>query len=278
MRIYRYTADQLPNVVLPIGVQNENDAREIRIDYTAWVPAGVPAYPHLVVLMPNGTEYIPEYLDREDEIEEGGSDTVLVWRLKAADTSVSGNGLARLVVLDINGTVIKSEAARTRCIPSALAGSSDQPELFDEWLQRLTDKANSITATWAEVRRTSGTVTTAVEACRAFIEAAKADVPGVADGIMNLATTMEINLAVADWEAATGGGYDASVSNAVVTSDTAATLMLDETSAAHAQACIRMDTSAGTIAFHTATLPTGTLTGTLILNGRFAQEDEEAAP
>lgn len=282
MKTYSYKVTELPNVILPLGIQGENLTREIRIDFSAWLTDGSEGYPVIVVLTPNGNTY-PAATSREDEEQEDGMHSTVVWPITSADTAEYGDGAVSLLLYGENGEILKSATARTSCAPTLLLGAGEAPEQFENWLQTITEKAAAASASRISAQESERDARQSAIAAKASEDAALAyaiairegDDPAVFDSLMNLATTMAVELRVTDWEEDEDAeDYYITLSNVIITEDTAATLSVDLVSAGHAQASIAMVTDEGTLTFRTAALPTGTITGTVILNGRFAREEE----
>jgi hypothetical protein len=142
MNIYRFTVGELPNIIIPLGVQGENEAREIRIDFSEWMEEDVTVRPEIKVLTPSGTLYWAS-TTRGDEagIEDG--ENLIVWTLRNVDTGESGSGLIRLVLFGENGERLKSAAARTYLAPE-FDEAIDPPapeEVWQNWVDEIGEDA-----------------------------------------------------------------------------------------------------------------------------------------
>lgn len=274
MKTYSYTVGMMPNIILPLGIQGEHLTREIRIDFSEWLEDGTEGYPVLIVLTPDGTTY-PAATNREDEEQADGTHSVLVWPVTNVDTAEYGDGAVRLLLYGTGGEILKSQAGRTSCAPSLIA-TDDVPDQYESWLETLTEKAASVGADRAIVVKCAESAAASEAAALAYaIAIREGETPQILTNLMNLATAVAVSLPAEDWTYdSTEELYTQTITNTIITEGTAAILMMDDTSAGNAAACIIMDTGDGEITFSTATLPTGDLAGTLILNGRFAADEE----
>lgn len=268
MKTYRYTVGELPNIIIPLGLQGENEARQIQIDFSAWMTDGVVGYPELKVLTPSGILYWASAC-RGDEagIEDG--ENIYCWTLHNVDTGESGNGLIRIILFGENGERLKSQAARTYLAPE-FDEAIEPPvseEIWEAWMDEMGERAAA----------------TKDNAYKAHLDAAAAEAYAIAikenhfdmiDGLMNLATAMAFSIGLDEWTVV-DGVYTVTKNNAIITEDSAAIMHLDDTNAAKCSACIEMVTGDGTITFKTETIPTGDLAGTLMLQGRFADTSPE---
>ena len=283
MKTISFKVAELPNIVLPLGIQGETAAREIRIDYSEWITEGASGYPAIIVLTPDGTQYVAG-AQRGDHYEEDGSDTEIVWPITNLDTAEYGDGLIRLTLYGTQGEIVKSAECRTNLAPAFLKYSDELPDVYEDLADRI---AEGVAA--AGNAKTSATAAEkAAAAAEAYALAIKAgSTSEVMDGLMNLATTMSVTIELDDWEEVTESEdglitldepyYKAVRENLIITADTAAILMLGEDSAEKCEACIEMDTGEGTITFKTTVLPTDDISGTVLLSGKFAVEPENCS-
>jgi len=263
MNIYKYTVGELPNIILPLGVQGENEARQIQIDFSEWMTEGVTGYPEIKVLTPGGTLYwATAHRGDEDGLENG--DKIICWTLRNVDTGESGNGLIRVILFGENNERLKSMAARTYLAPE-FDEAIEPPVAADIWANWVDQMGVNAATTQSNAYVASQ----AKDAAEGYAIAIKENRLDLIEGLMNLATTQEFSIATTDWEAVTGG-YAYTLNVPIITEDTAALLHMDDTNAAKCQACIEMETGDGTITFTTDTIPTGDISGTLFLQGRFA--------
>ena len=271
MKTYRYSIGMLPNIVLPLGIQGENGARQSKIDYTEWITEGFSGVPHIEILMPNGTAYSPNTSVTTETDAVLGARNILLWTLTSVDTSDYGVGLARIILFGENDMVLKSSSCRTMCEPSMARDLPDAPDVFQEWMQRVMAKAATIEDSVDEAVEAADSANTDAWRCEQYAMAMEGAKPTILDGLMNLTTSIEIEIGEDDWEYdSETEKYSVTLTNPIITEDTAGILMLGEADAEKCQACIEMDTGDGTITFSTSDVPTDDISGTLILQGRFA--------
>lgn len=275
MRELRYKVGALSSVIIPLGIQGETGATTIRIDFSEWTADGTDGYPTISVLTPNGVQYTAA-TNREDEISEDGSSSVVVWPITNVDTSEFGDGLITVSLYSEGGVLMKSVDARTSLAPSFMSGSSeDAPDQFDYWLEQLNEKAaevgaaNISAAASAESAEESENNTSSyLEAVRALYTLIQAehDPPAYIEGLMALSYPANVSLAVSDWEE-DDGEYVAYVSVPLVLTTTITVFLPDETAGNMASGIFVGPSEDGVVRFRTATIPTGTVSGTLLVLG-----------
>ena len=185
MKTYRFTIGMLPNIVLPVGVQGENNVRKILIDYTEWVKEGYEGTPQIAVLPPDGSPYVATTTVETESDTLLGTRNLISWVLTSIDTAVSGVGLARVTITDENEAVLKSSACRTMVEPSLAGDLPSEPDRFSSWMQMLMTKAAStdINARLAEQYS---------EIAGAYAESCVGGDPEVVDELLRKAIIMSI--------------------------------------------------------------------------------------
>ena len=179
MNTYRYTIGELPNIIIPLGVQGENEAREIQIDFAEWMTEGVVGYPEIKVLTPGGTLYwASAHRGDEDGIE--GGEHIICWTLRNVDTGESGNGLIRVILFGENRERIKSAAGRTYLSPEFDEAISPPvaEEVWSSWVDEIGDDA-SIAQRFAAI-------------AGAYAESCVGGDPEVVDELLRKAIVMEV--------------------------------------------------------------------------------------
>lgn len=278
LRELKYKVGALSSVIIPLGIQGETGATTIRIDFSEWLEDGTDGYPTISVLTPNGTRY-PAATNREDEIIEDGSHSVVVWPITDVDTAEFGDGLITMSLYSEDGVLMKSANARTALAPSFLKGDGGAPNQYEYWLDELQERAaqtgqNSINAMYAarEAVLAAADSESAYQAAKALITLLEAaDDPGAyLDKAMALSSTMPFNVAANEWELV-DGLYTVSRENLVALDETVAVFLPDE-SAVNMADGIRAGCEEGTVYLTTPVLPTGAITGTVILLGHMSIE------
>lgn len=265
-------------MIIPLGIQGETGATTIRIDFSEWTADGTEGYPVISVLSPNGTRY-PAATNREDEIDEDGSHAVVVWPITSVDTAEFGDGLITMSLYSEGGVLMKSADARTALAPSFLKGDKGAPNQYEYWLQELEEKAartgqNSIAATNAarEAVLAATDSEAAYQAAKALITLLEAaDDPGAyLEKAMVLSSNMPFTVAVDEWEEE-DGVYIVRRENLSALADTTAVFHPDE-SAGNMADGIRAGCAEHTVYLKTPVLPTGTITGAVVLSGHMSIE------
>ena len=278
LRELKYKVGALSSVIIPLGVQGETGAETIYIDYSEWLADGTEGYPSILVLSPNGTRY-PAATYREDEEDEDGSNAVLVWPITDIDTAEFGDGLIRVLLYSEGGVLMKSAEARFSIAPSFLKGDGGAPGQYEYWLEKLDERAsrtgaNSIAAKNAAIEAVNAATSSeaAYEAAKALITLLEAaDDPGAyLDKAMVLSSKMPVSVAVSEWELV-DGVYRISRENLAVLEDTAAVFFPDK-SAGYMEDGIFADCGENVVYLTTDVLPTGTVTGTILLSGHMSIE------
>ena len=179
MNTYRYTVGELPNIIVPLGVMGENEARQIVIDFSEWMTEGVTGYPEIKVLTPSGILYWAA-AERGDEagIEDG--EETIAWTIRNVDTGESGNGLIRVVLFGEDGERIKSAAARTYLAPEfdEAINPPVSEEVWEGWMDGIGERA-SYAQRYADV-------------AGAYAESCVGGDPEVVDELLRKAIHMEI--------------------------------------------------------------------------------------
>lgn len=273
LRELKYKVGALSSVIIPLGIQGETGATTIRIDYSEWLADGTEGYPSILVLSPNGTRY-PAATNREDEISEDGSQSVVVWPITDIDTSEFGDGMIR-VVLSADDVVMKSAEARTSIAPSFLKGDEGAPNQYEYWLQELNEKAtrtsvNSIAAVNAAKAALQSEISSQnfLEAVRAIFTLIQAeyDPPAYIEGVMALSYPAAVSIEQSEWENV--NDEYVVTRNIPLVKTTTMLIFLPDESAVNMEDNIFVGPSANGVArFRTSKLPTGTISGYLAVLG-----------
>lgn len=179
--------------VIPIGYAGENEAREIAIDICQLVRTWPDLRPELVARRPGETEVYP----CKTRVEDG----VLIWTVTGADTAKSGEGEARVYMLDGEGKIAKSRIVKT-LIRGGMEGEmrEEMPDAAAPWVDNVLDAGSK---TEAAAQRAENAAQNAEGAAAAaawdvfdanvFVVREQEEEPTYADK-----THIEINLAAGD--------------------------------------------------------------------------------
>lgn len=263
MRIIHTSVESMENVFLPLGVQNEHHATQVRIDYRAWVESGDIGYPVLEIASPDGETYSIQTPDIED--------TTLIWNVSDEDTAEVGEGKVRVYLKTLDGR-IKSAASRTVVSPSLGLDKDTKPEKFNDWLDELADRVSEASADAVEsvaAKERSVEAADRAENAAALVEALSEEiVAGVTRDVETIDAVYTVVLQKKDWRWK-DGMYRIDKTVSLSTPECAAYVNVDE-SAIHMEDCIEVDTMDGKVQFSTAIIPTGDISGTMMLIGKKA--------
>ena len=150
--------------VIPIGYAGENEAREIAIDICQLVRTWPDLRPELVARRPGETEVYP----CKTRVEDG----VLVWTVTGADTAKSGEGEARVYMLDGEGKIAKSRIVKT-LIRGGMEGEmrEEMPDAAAPWVESVTQAGAEAKASAEEAKAAADSVPEAIEAALAEAKA-----------------------------------------------------------------------------------------------------------
>ena len=259
MRTIKRAVDALSSAPLPLGTQGDTGMTRMLIDLAPWRAQGLEGAPAIECESADGEVY-PVAPDIEGDL--------LIWTVSGSDTARTGEGKCRVMLYGAGGELIQSAMARTIVLPALAPG--DAPDRYEDWLQALSRQAAQTTRDAEEAeqsriacKQSEMRAEVAAQAAKVFSEAAGA---GVAPGTY-IDTAMPVHIEVAEWVEA-GGGFAFVMENPLITSDTAAILMPDE-SAEAMEAGIALETVDGAVTLSTAARPSGTISGTIALIGKF---------
>lgn len=150
--------------VIPIGYAGENEAREIAIDICQLVRTWPDLRPELVARRPGETDVYP----CKTSVEDG----VLVWTVTGADTAKSGEGEARVYMLDGEGKIAKSRIVKT-LIRGGMEGEmrEEMPDASAPWVESVTQAGAEAKASAEEAKAAADSVPEAIEAALAEAKA-----------------------------------------------------------------------------------------------------------
>ena len=150
--------------VIPIGYAGENEAREIAIDICQLVRTWPDLRPELVARRPGETEVYP----CKTRVEDG----VLIWTVTGADTAKSGEGEARVYMLDGEGKIAKSRIVKT-LIRGGMEGEmrEEMPEAAAPWVESVTQAGAEAKASAEEAKASADSVPQTIEAALAEAKA-----------------------------------------------------------------------------------------------------------
>ena len=150
--------------VIPIGYAGENEAREIAIDICQLVRTWPDLRPELVARRPGETDVYP----CKTRVEDG----VLVWTVTGADTAKSGEGEARVYMLDGEGKIAKSKIVKT-LIRGGMEGEmrEDMPDAAAPWVDSVTQAGAEAKASAEEAKAAADSVPQTIEAALAEAKA-----------------------------------------------------------------------------------------------------------
>lgn len=268
MRTLKYNVSELPNVIIPLGMQGERNALTVQIDLTEWADDEKEnEYGVLIVMNPDGVRYgaATEY-DNETHI--------LSWQLGQADTGTYGNG-AITVDFWSEGTLTRSVIARTHMLPSYYKGLDPAPDPYEVWLETMSQHsatagaaANSAKASAEAAAQSAANAAESEDATSTLAEAVRKAVIGQAV----LTEKLDISIAVSDW-VQTENGYSYTIQRATITPQTFANICIDE-SILELTRCIEWQTAEGALTLTTERLPTDTISGYIALITTFEDGDE----
>ena len=274
MRDLKYKVGALSSVIIPLGIQGETGATTIRIDFSEWLDDGTDGYPTISVLTPNGTRY-PAATNREDEIGEDGSHSVVVWPITDVDTAEFGDGLITMSLYSEDGVLMKSANARTALAPSFLKGDGGAPNQYEYWLDELQERAaqtgqDSVNAMYAarEALQAAMNSQNFLEAIRAIYTLIQAgyDPAGYIMGVMAASYPQEVSIDEDEWELV-DNEYVVTREIPLVKTTSVLVFLPDET-AGNMEDTIFCGPSAEEIAmFKTEQKPVGTVSGVLLVLG-----------
>lgn len=274
MRELEYKVGALSSVIIPLGYQGETGATTIRIDFSEWTADGTDGYPAIIVLQPDGVRYVAA-TNREDETDADGSNAVVVWPITDVDTSVYGDGAIRVMLYSGTGVLLKSATARTSLAPSFIKGDSEPPGQFDYWLQQIAEQGAAageskvIAVAAAEAAANSETVAaTSLEEIRSIYTLIQAqyDPPAYIEGVMALSYPGVISIPVSEWTQ--DGDWYVVYRTVNLVKTTSVVQFLVDDSAGNMGDNIFVGPSADkTVRLRTRVLPTGTVSGVLLVNG-----------
>ena len=146
--------------VIPIGYAGENEAREIAIDICQLVRTWPDLRPELVARRPGETDVYP----CRTRVEDG----VLVWTVTGADTAKSGEGEARVYMLDGEGKIAKSRIVKT-LIRGGMEGEmrEEMPDAAAPWVESVTQAGAEAKASAEEAKAAADSVPQTIEAALA---------------------------------------------------------------------------------------------------------------
>lgn len=110
---------------IPIGRIGENEATLVIFDISDWPFA--PGTFQLLVQRPGDANPYPAAIEQ--------SSCSVTWLVADSDLAVAGNGQAMLVLFD-GDTIAKSRVYQT-IIGTALTGSGETPEPYEDWVNRV---------------------------------------------------------------------------------------------------------------------------------------------
>lgn len=150
--------------VIPIGYAGENEAREIAIDICQLVRTWPDLRPELVARRPGETEVYP----CKTRVEDG----VLIWTVTGADTAKSGEGEARVYMLDGEGKIAKSRIVKT-LIRGGMEGEmrEEMPDASAPWVDSVTQAGAEAKASAEEAKAAADSVPEAIESALAEAKA-----------------------------------------------------------------------------------------------------------
>lgn len=150
--------------VIPIGYAGENEAREIAIDICQLVRTWPDLRPELVARRPGETEVYP----CKTRVEDG----VLIWTVTGADTAKSGDGEARVYMLDGEGKIAKSRIVKT-LIRGGMEGEmrEEMPDAAAPWVESVTQAGAEAKASAEEAKAAADSVPQTIEAALAEAKA-----------------------------------------------------------------------------------------------------------
>lgn len=150
--------------VIPIGYAGENEAREIAIDICQLVRTWPDLRPELVARRPGETEVYP----CKTRVEDG----VLIWTVTGADTAKSGEGEARVYMLDGEGKIAKSRIVKT-LIRGGMEGEmrEEMPDAAAPWVESVTQAGAEAKASAEEAKAAADSVPQTIEAALAEAKA-----------------------------------------------------------------------------------------------------------
>ena len=254
MRYLDYRVSELPNVIIPLGIQGEQKALTLRIDMTEWADDTKDEYGVIVVLNPDGVRYVAAInYDPETHIIE--------WTLSATDTGTYGDG-ALTVDFWSEGSLKKSAIARTSMLPSYYKGLGDPPDKYEAWLQTMTRNSAEAGAAAISANRSAEEAANSAAEATADAEATGLLVQTVKDAVIGQALlTEKITLSIApeDWDEGESG-YTYTIERETITAQTYVNLCVDE-SILHLRRCIEWETQGGRLILKTERLPSGVLSG-----------------
>ena len=128
-----YDVERLP-IVLPLGRQGENLARELRFDLSGWLAQHPAGRAEIVAERPG--EGVPYVAGTRLE------GVALVWEITAGDTAAAGEGRMEIRLTEEN-VVCKSAVTCTAIAHSIDGEAGELPEAAPDWVQQVQDAAEA---------------------------------------------------------------------------------------------------------------------------------------
>lgn len=128
-----YQVENLPHVI-PIGIQTSDNVNRIGFDVSAWLEK----WPGMSVSVWHTLPGQDAAYEAESTLEGG----ILYWIIRAADTACEGSGIVEILGETADKRILSGKTA-TKIEGTSLVRTTDPPDAFQSWYERLLEKINA---------------------------------------------------------------------------------------------------------------------------------------